>query len=65
MTEKKLELERQARATTAKLPKLTITPFKGTIDDWIRFESVFVSQVDKKTHLSGAEVWLLVGICDS
>ena len=48
MTEKKLGLERQARATTAKLPKLTITPFKGTIDDWIRFESVFVSQVDKK-----------------
>ena len=48
MTEKKLELERQARATTAKLPKLTITPFKGTIDDWIRFESVFMSQVDKK-----------------
>ena len=48
MTEKKLELERQARATTAKLPKLTITPFKGTIDDWIRFKSVFMSQVDKK-----------------
>ena len=32
-THKRLELEKEARSTTAKLPKLIITPFKGTPTD--------------------------------
>ena len=30
------------------LPKLKITPFKGTSADWIRFENMFAIQVDSK-----------------
>ena len=48
ITEKKLEMERAARATQAKLPKLTITAFKGTASDWVRFENMFLTQVDCK-----------------
>ena len=48
MTEKKLEMEKAARSTTAKLPKLKITPFKGTPTDWVRFENVFLTQVHEK-----------------
>ena len=33
MTHKRLELEKNARSTTAKLPKMRITPFKGTPTD--------------------------------
>ena len=47
-TQKKLELENNVRATTAKLPKLRITPFKGTPTDWVRFENMFVTQVHNK-----------------
>ena len=38
MTEKKIELERTAKASLAKLPQLKITPFKVTAADWVRFE---------------------------
>ena len=48
ITEKKLEMEKAARATQAKLPKLTITAFKGTASDWVRFENMFLTQVDCK-----------------
>ncbi len=48
MTERKLEMERSARATKAKLPELKITPFEGTPVDWIRFENMFRSQVDRQ-----------------
>ena len=48
LTQKKLELENNVRATTAKLPKLRITPFKGTPTDWVRFENMFVTQVHNK-----------------
>lgn len=48
LAQKKLEMENNARATTAKLPKLRITPFKGTPTDWIRFENMFVTQVHSK-----------------
>ena len=47
-TQKKLELENNVRATTAKLPKLRITPFKGTPTDWVRFENMFGTQVHNK-----------------
>ena len=48
ITEKRMELEREAKSTSAKLPKLKITPFKGTVVDWIRFENIFLTQIDKK-----------------
>lgn len=48
LTEKKLELERAVKATHAKLPKLKITPFNGTASDWVRFENMFLTQVDAK-----------------
>lgn len=46
--EKRMELEKEAKSISAKLPKLKITPFKGTIVDWIRFENIFLTQVDKQ-----------------
>lgn len=42
-THKRLELEKDARSTTAKLPKLKIIPFKGTPTDWVRFANMFVT----------------------
>ena len=48
MTERKLEMERAAQTTKAKLPKLKITPFYGTSTDWIRFENMFLTQVDRQ-----------------
>ena len=48
MTQEKMEIEKSARGTTAKLPKLKITPFKGTATDWIRFENIFLTQVHGK-----------------
>ena len=44
----KMEMEKSARATTAKMPKLKITSFKGTLTDWVRFENIFLTQVDAK-----------------
>jgi hypothetical protein len=49
MTEKKLEMEKAARSTLAKLPKLKITQFNGTTADWVRFENMFITQVDSKS----------------
>jgi hypothetical protein len=48
MTEKKLEMEKAARSTLAKLPKLKITQFNGTTADWVRFENMFITQVYSK-----------------
>ena len=48
MTEKKIELERTAKASLAKLPQLKITPFKGTAADWIRFENMFLTQINSR-----------------
>ena len=45
VAEKKLEMEKTAVSSTTKLPKLKITPFKGTAGDWIRFENMFLTQV--------------------
>lgn len=49
MTHKKLELEKNARSTTAKLPKLKITSFKGTPTDTVQFSNMFVTQVQAKS----------------
>ena len=46
IAEKKLEMEKTAVSSTTKLPKLKITPFKGTAGDWVRFENMFLTQVD-------------------
>ena len=48
MTDRKLEMERAAQSTKAKLPRLKITPFEGTSTDWIRFENMFLTQVDRQ-----------------
>ena len=40
---KRLQREKEARSTTAKLPKLIITPFKGMPTDWVRFENIFIT----------------------
>lgn len=48
MTEKKLEMEAAATVCTSKLSKLKITPFKGTPEDWIRFEHIFTTQIKNK-----------------
>ena len=54
MAEKKIQMEKEAKASTSKLPELKISPFTGTSADWIRFENMFVSQVDSKP-ISDAE----------
>ena len=48
MTERKIEMGTQAKASLAKLPRLKITPFKGTAADWVRFENMFITQVDSR-----------------
>ena len=48
-THRRLELEKDTRSNTAKLPKLKITPFKGTLTDWVRFENMFVTQVHNRS----------------
>ena len=48
ITEKRVELAREAKSSSAKLPKLKITPFRGTVVDWIRFENIFLTQIDKQ-----------------
>ena len=49
MAEKKLEMEKTALSSNTKLPKLKITPCKGTAGDWITFENMFLTQVDAKS----------------
>ena len=48
VAEKKLEMVTAAKATHAKLPKLRITPFKGTSSDRVRFENMFITQVHSR-----------------
>ena len=48
ITKRKLEMEKAARATKPKLPELKIAPFVGNATDWIRFENMFLSQVDRQ-----------------
>ena len=48
LTKKKLEMEKAARTTQAKLSNLKISPFNETVADWVRFENMFVTQVDAK-----------------
>ena len=49
VAEKKLEMEKTAVSSTTKLPKLKITSFKRTAGDWVRFENIFLTQVDAKS----------------
>ena len=44
---KQKELEEKGSAV--KLPKLSITPFNGTVMDWVRFESQYSAMVDSQT----------------
>ena len=54
--DEELELQRLERfkkeQQTAKLPKLTITPFKGTCLDWFRFWEQFEAEVNTRTNMS-------------
>ena len=43
VAKKKLEMEKTAVSSTTKLPKLKITPFKGTAGEWVRFENMFLT----------------------
>ena len=48
LTEKKLEIEYKTKASYSKLPELKVTPFNGTMTDWVRFSNMFSSQVLSK-----------------
>lgn len=48
MAEKKIEIEKAAKAACARLPELKITPFNGTPVNWIRFQNMFTSQIHDK-----------------
>ena len=48
MTKKKIELERTAKASLAKLPELKMTLFKGTAEDRVRFENTFLTQINSR-----------------
>ena len=52
VTEQKLEIETAAKAIHAKLPKLRITPFKGTSSDWVRFENNMFKGREKISNLN-------------
>ena len=45
----RLELEKDTRSNTGKLPKLKIMPFMGTPTNWVRFENMFVTQVHNRS----------------
>ena len=40
VAKKKLEMEKTAVSSTTELPKLKITPFKGTAGEWVTFENL-------------------------
>ena len=65
--QKELDLIRKEKTQSAKLPKLTITPFCGTTRDWIRFSNQYNAQVDNqpvsKTVKFGYLVQLVTGSC--
>ena len=46
ITEKRIEIEKKAKASSGNLPKLKIIPFKGTAADWVRFENMLTTQID-------------------
>ena len=52
MTQRKIEIEKTARSSAAKLPKLKITPFNGTPTDWVRFENMFLTLVHEKASIA-------------
>ena len=48
-THKRLELEKEACSTIAKLPNSITTLLKGTPAAWVRLENMFSTQVDNKS----------------
>ena len=64
MTEKKLEMETAAKVCRSKLPELKITPFKGTPEDWIRFENMFTTQVNNKPISAEGKFGYLLELVD-
>ena len=45
LAEKKLEIEYKTKTSYSRLPELKVTPFHGTMTDWVRFSNMFSSQV--------------------
>ena len=48
IVEKKTEIEESHQIDQAKVPKLKITAFNGTAGEWVRFGSMFITQVHNK-----------------
>ena len=48
LAETKLEIELRTKASYSKLPELKVTPFNGTLGDWVRFSNMFTTQVLSK-----------------
>ena len=44
LAEKKLEIELKTKASYSKLLELKVTPFNGTLGDWVRFSNMFTTQ---------------------
>ena len=60
MTQRKIEIEKTARSSAAKLPKLKITPFNGTPTDWVRFENMFLTLVHEKASTAEEKYGVLL-----
>ena len=58
MVEKKLKAEKISHQDQVKLAKLQITQFNGIAADWVWFENMFITQVDKKQISDEVKVWL-------
>ncbi|KAL9986996.1 hypothetical protein ACROYT_G001230 [Oculina patagonica] len=55
VAEKKLEMEKTAVSSTTKLPKLKMTPFKGTAGDWHGRSAVIAGMQGGETHFTRTE----------
>ena len=42
LAEKKLKIEYKTKASYSKLPELKVTPFNGTMADWVRGLEKFI-----------------------
>lgn len=64
MTERKIEMERNAKTSRAKLSELKISPFNCSSGDWIRFENMFLSQIHNKSISNEEKYGYLLELVD-
>ena len=57
MIERKIEMEKTAKPSVAKPLQLRIITFKGTATDWVRFENMFLTQIDSRP-ISDEEIFV-------